>query len=110
MPKFSDVINIDVFFKKIRKTLNKKDLTLLDKVLINKDLITVSHDGEKVVNDRIENILEKELLNFYFSTSVVKKILNTKNNPEYSSNKINEKNILNILKRTKKIKAIYKKI
>lgn len=110
MPKFSDVINIDVFFKKIRKTLNKKDLILLDKVLINKDLITVSHDGEKVVNDRIENILEKELLNFYFSTSVVKKILNTKNNPEYSSNKINEKNILNILKRTKKIKAIYKKI
>ena len=109
MPKFSDVINIDIFFKKIRKILNKKDLILLDKVLINKDLISVSYDGEKVVDDKIENILEKELLNFYFSAPVVKKILNIKNNPEYSSNKINEKNILNILKKKNKIKAIYKK-
>ena len=92
MPTFSNAVNIATFAKKI----NKKKLIQID------NIIGVDHDSK--IFRKIENLLEKELLIYYFSSSKVRKVILKKKNLVI----LNQKEILKFYNQN--LKAIYRKI
>ena len=104
MPAASKVINFNIFFNQIREnTFIIKEFKKINKV--DKDQLILSNRSSILNNSVIENEISTELLENYFSSKKILKILDEK------SKKISfgkKKDKLEEKKLTKYIKKIYK--
>ena len=104
MPAASKVINFNIFFNQIRKnTFVIKEFKKINR--IDKDQLILSNRSSILNNSVIENEISTELLENYFSSKKILKILDEK------SKKISfgkKKDKLEEKKLTKYIKKIYK--
>jgi hypothetical protein len=82
MPKASTVINIDFFYNKIKK--NKNIIDEINKIIVknNFKINTNLNKFSDVIfaNKELQNYISESLLDYYFSSIIIDKILKKKSN------------------------------
>ena len=116
IPKLSDAIDLPnllkIFFldKNLKKKLNEMLLPIFDNYKKTQDL-DYSNLGKIIAESRkIENLIERYLLEAYFTSTLVKDALSKKTNVLLSANKIKKKDDFTLHRQIKNSRPRYKKI
>ena len=104
MPKASKAINIDLFYNKIKK--NKEILKEIKQIILKNDFKTNtnvnSFSNEIFENKKLQNYLSEPLLDDYFTSIIVYKILKKKSNTISFGTKKDQKEEKYLIKKVKK--------
>ena len=116
IPKLSDAIDVNSLLKIIFSDENLK--RKLNEILVpafysykKTQNLDYSNLGKKIAESRkIENVVERYLMEAYFTSTIVRKRLFKKTNTLLSDNKVKKKDISALLNKIKNYKIRYKKI
>ena len=116
IPKLSDAIDVNSLLKIIFSDENLK--RKLNEILVpafysykKTQNLDYSNLGKKIAESRkIENVVERYLMEAYFTSTIVRKRLFKKTNTLLSDNKVKKKDISALLNKIKNYKIKYKKI
>lgn len=116
LPKLSNATNVKDLLKKIflnkdlKIKLKKKLIKIFENYKRNKN-IDYSILGKEIAESKeIENLIENNLLEAYFTSVFVKKKLSQKANTHLLNNKTKKENITSLLEKIKNSENRYKKI